>query len=205
MKAIFLTLSLVWFTGTFCRAGDSTNEVPIITERTNVMKHVGEKITIIGKVSNTVIPQILGVDVFSYDPNLRGKIAQATGVLERSELTQAQISEMNRIGINNRGAGVFYRLRDEKNRNHEARVEAPKVLALGMAQTDVLACLHDARAREVPKDAYPSAFGWAVAGSHDCLFLSFTNGSLSGISVEANSDKPKTFRRIYETNCYGLR
>lgn len=119
MKAPSLILLLSLFTVAICHAGDVA--VPVVTEQTNVAKHVGQRITIVGKVSNTKIPQILGVDVSSDTPDLRGKMAEATGVLERFEVTDAQIKEMDRIGIAHRGPGVFYRLRGEK-KNTEAQV-----------------------------------------------------------------------------------
>jgi hypothetical protein len=86
-----------------------------------------------------------------------------------------------------------------------ATVSRPDTLVVGMAQADALARLHDVGAVVVPKDVFPSASGWAVAGGHECLFLSFTNGALSSISVETSSDKPKMYRHFYATNSYSLR
>jgi hypothetical protein len=57
---------------------------------------------------------------------------------------------------------------------------------------------------EVPKDVLPNATGWAVAGSQDCLFLSISNGTISGINVEGNSNKPKMYRTWHSTNSYSL-
>jgi len=78
-------------------------------------------------------------------------------------------------------------------------------LVIGMRQADVLARLHDSGAVEVLKEVFPSASGWAMAGGRDCLFLSFMNGALSGISVETDSDQPKMYRHYYTTNSYSLR
>lgn len=97
--------------------------VPVLTDPKELARHVGETITIVGKVSNTKIPQILGVDVASDAPDLRGKRAQATGILERYEVTPAQIRELDRDRVAHRGPGVFYRLRD-RERNTEAQVRA---------------------------------------------------------------------------------
>ena len=116
---------MIVYLATICLAGHAAEPVPVITEQKEVAKHVGEKITIVGKVSNSKMPQILRVDVSSDAPDLRGKSAEATGLLERFEVTQAQIEEMDRVGIAHRGPGVFYRLRDEK-RNTEAQVKERK-------------------------------------------------------------------------------
>lgn len=125
MKAASLLLLLSLFTVAVSHAGDVAVTMPIVTEQTNVAKYVGQKITIVGKVSNTKMPQILGVDVSSGSTDIRGRMAEATGVLERFEVTEAQIKEMDRLGIAHRGPGVFYRLRDEK-KNAEAQVRERK-------------------------------------------------------------------------------
>lgn len=78
-------------------------------------------------------------------------------------------------------------------------------LVIGMKQADALSRLHDSGAIGVPKDVFPSASGWTVGGGSECLFLSFTNGILSSISVETDSDKPKIYRHFYTTNSYSLR
>lgn len=108
-----------------CFASEAAKTPPVITEQKEVVKHIGQKVTIVGEVSNAKQPLILGVEVSSEKPDLRGKKAEATGILERYEVTQAQIKEMDRIGIAHSGAGVFYRLRDEK-RNTDAQVKETK-------------------------------------------------------------------------------
>lgn len=103
--------------------GRPAASVPVLTDPKALAQHVGETVTLMGKVSNTKVPQILGVDVASDAPDLRGKRAQATGVLERYEVTPAQIEEWDRDRVAHRGPGVFYRLRDAE-RNTEAQVRA---------------------------------------------------------------------------------
>ena len=125
MKSYFLLWSLVFSIAAVMHIGQAAEPVTVITARKDIQKHIGEKVTIVGVVSNTKMPQILGVDVGSDNPDLRGKKAEATGILERYEITSAEVAEMNRDGIAHRGAGVFYRLRDEK-RKAEAQVREPK-------------------------------------------------------------------------------
>jgi len=74
-----------------------------------------------------------------------------------------------------------------------------------MVRTEVLQLFHEAKPVEVPKDVLPAATGWGVAKRNECLFLSFSNNVLSGILVEANSDKLKIYRQFYKTNGYSLR
>lgn len=100
---------------------ETKSETIIITDAAQIEKHLGKKVTIVGKVSNSKIPRILGVDVSSDEPDLRGKQAQATGILERDEVTEEQVKEMNRLRVAHSGAGVFYRLFD-KGSQREAQV-----------------------------------------------------------------------------------
>lgn len=125
MKTHLVFWPLIFCLAGFCAAGEVAKTVPVLTEKKEVVKHIGEKVTLVGEVSNTKMPQILGVDVASDAPDLRGKRAEATGILERYEVTQAQIKKMDRIGIAHRGTGVFYRLRDER-RKMDAQVKNTK-------------------------------------------------------------------------------
>jgi len=125
MKTVsFRRLAIIFVAG-LCSVAHTAEKIPVITESKEVSKHVGRKITIVGPVSNTKQPQLLGVDVSANETDLRGKQAEATGILERFEITPAQAKELDRMGVAHRGAGVFYRLRDEK-RNTEAQVKARK-------------------------------------------------------------------------------
>ena len=83
---------------------------------------VGSEIIIGGYVSNTKIPQIMGVDVRSEDPDLRGSLGQARGILERWEVTEEDVSGARTA---NRGAGVFYRIK-EIGSNYTAQVSVLK-------------------------------------------------------------------------------
>ncbi len=88
--------------------------------------HVGRKIRIVGEVSNTKIPQILGIEVDSNSPDLRGQIAEAEGVLERYEITKEEFDrQWHESGpFQSRGPGVFYRLRVPFSRE-TAKVKKP--------------------------------------------------------------------------------
>ena len=77
-------------------------------------------------------------------------------------------------------------------------------ITVGMSQAQVLQRLHDAGATEVPKDVLPDAKGWSIPHTHDCLFLDFADDALSAITVEANADQPKKFRKHYQANSYDL-
>jgi hypothetical protein len=85
-----------------------------------------------------------------------------------------------------------------------ASLASSTMLAVGLAQTEALKRLHAAAAVEVSQDVLPDGKGWAVPGRHECLFLSCSNGVVSGISVERNSDQPKMYRTWYSTNIYSL-
>jgi hypothetical protein len=78
---------------------------------------VGQSVTIRGVVSNTKIPTILGVDVESEAPDLRGSVGSATGILEKRTVTQAAIDrEIAAHGqFAHRGPGTFYRLADPRS------------------------------------------------------------------------------------------
>lgn len=73
---------------------------------------VGKRVTLRGVVERSKIATLVGVDVRSDSPDLRGHEAVATGVLEKTVVTQAEIdAEVARHGqFPNRGPGVFYRL-----------------------------------------------------------------------------------------------
>ena len=82
----------------------------VLTDYAELDAHVGELVTVRGEVSNSKIPTILGVDVQSSDPDLRGQQAEATGVLQRSVVTP---ESLERVDFAHRGPGVFYRLKDQ--------------------------------------------------------------------------------------------
>ena len=106
MKTLLVCLLTCFLMG--CNA--TTQRQPtVLTSPDQLDDHVGEIVTIRGEVSNTKIPMIIGVDVHSYNPDLRGQRAKATGVLRRYVVTAEQVTNANYA---NRGPGVFYRLKD---------------------------------------------------------------------------------------------
>lgn len=92
-------------------------ETPVLlTSREKIDDNVGKLVTIKGEVTNTKIPSILGIDVESSEPDLRGKAATATGILKKWTVTEEELKkQIEEKGIfANRGAGTFYRLADPK-------------------------------------------------------------------------------------------
>lgn len=90
------------------------NQPPVLTLREQLDAHVDELVTLRGEVSNSKVPTIVGVEVGSDDPDLRGEEAEATGVLVRWTVTQAQLDAAiaERGMFAHRGPGTFYRLRN---------------------------------------------------------------------------------------------
>lgn len=84
----------------------------VITRPSQRDTHVGRLVTLRGVVANTKIPTLVGVDVASDAPDLRGKPAEATGILRRRVVTRAQLEErLKKAGMfAHRGPGTFYRL-----------------------------------------------------------------------------------------------
>jgi len=103
------------------------SQLPTINGKSQVDEHVGELVAIEGVVSNTKIPTILGVDVSSDSPDLRGERAAAVGVLHKWTVTQeeldAQIAERGVFA--HRGPGTYYRLVDPET-GATAQVQALK-------------------------------------------------------------------------------
>ncbi|MGC4072036.1 MAG: hypothetical protein QM760_05880 [Nibricoccus sp.] len=101
MKTLIATL--------FCCVGlllSGCASTHLVEERTQLDRYVGRKIKIIGEVSRTKTPTIMGVEVeASYD--LCGTICEAEGVLVRWVVTEKNLKPW----MQSRGAGVFYRLR----------------------------------------------------------------------------------------------
>ena len=93
---------------------DDSARIPIITQAGELGAHLGKRIVIRGTVANTKIPTILGVDVQSDDPDLRGQQAEAEGVLAKSVISQAELdAKIAKIGMfAHRGPGTFYRIVD---------------------------------------------------------------------------------------------
>ncbi len=101
-------------------------EAMVITRPAELDAAVGKTVTLRGTVSNTKIATLAGADVDSDAPDLRGRAAEASGVLERVVVTQAGLDATIAAQgqIPNRGAGTFYRLIDPRTRTL-ARVQKP--------------------------------------------------------------------------------
>jgi len=123
MKNIIFILAVL-ASGLF---GCSQERQVIITDRSQLDSHVGKIVTIRGQVTNTKFPTILGVDVSSNSPDLRGQFAEATGLLKKSTVTQEDINNADAIAgsIQNNGPGVKFRLFDPKTQT-EAQVNKIK-------------------------------------------------------------------------------
>ena len=70
---------------------------------------VGQVVTLHGTVENSKIASLVGVDVASDDPDLRGQEAWATGRLEQREEEDPMKDGVVRAG---RAAGTYLRLVD---------------------------------------------------------------------------------------------
>ena len=105
---LILFISILSFISCSIQKENSSNRIILIEKHEDLEKHVGEIITIKGKVSNTKIPCIIGVDILSDSPDLRGEIGIASGVLEKSIVLEEDVDMYS----SNRGAGTFYLLRN---------------------------------------------------------------------------------------------
>ena len=103
-----------------CGCESRAPQPPVINRIGDLGTHVGEVVVIRGEVSDTKIPEILGVAVRSDDPDLRGRRAEAIGVLQRYEVSPEEITKADYA---NQGPGVFYRLKDIGS-DREAAVQA---------------------------------------------------------------------------------
>jgi hypothetical protein len=121
MKTAFASLAV-------CLLGltPGCRSIPTLTDPAQIDSFVGRRIRIVGEVSNTKASEILGIEVESYSPDLRGQVAEAEGVLERHELTKEEFDKMWReMGpFQSRGPGVFYRLRTPVS-NETAKAKKP--------------------------------------------------------------------------------
>jgi len=91
----------------------------IVITKSNIQdlkKRVGEIITIKGIVENSKIPTLLGVDIDIDNDDLFGKTVKATGILEKTIVTEVDPYSTNR------GTGTFYRLVDS-SKNITAKVQ----------------------------------------------------------------------------------
>lgn len=111
---LFLIISVLSFISCSAQKDSLKNkEIIMVENQEDLEKYVGELITVKGEVSNTKIPTVIGVDISSYSPDLRGKIGIATGILEKIVVLEEDVDMYS----TNRGAGTFYLLRDPKSKH----------------------------------------------------------------------------------------
>jgi hypothetical protein len=93
------------------------HSVMVITRQEQLAAAVGKLVTLDGIVENTRIASLVGVDVESDSPDLRGRSAVASGRLERVVVTKEELEEelAARGQFAHRGAGVSYRLVDPES------------------------------------------------------------------------------------------
>ena len=122
MKKITLSLLTVILFATICTSQEVhfNEKTEIIESNEQLDKYVGKEITIKGPVSNTKIPSIMGIDIVSDDPDLRGQLGVATGNLHKKTITEDEVDKYSA----NRGAGTFYVLKDRKT-NGLVQVKKP--------------------------------------------------------------------------------
>ena len=79
----------------------------LIHSRDEVAKHLGEVVILQGEVTNSKQAMLLGVDVESSSPDLRGQEAWAAGRLEKYQVDDPMKDGVIRQG---RAAGTYVRL-----------------------------------------------------------------------------------------------
>jgi hypothetical protein len=91
----------------------SANPV-LITDPSQLEGAVGLPVILRGVVSNSKLPTLVGVDIESSHPDLRGREATASGWLRKTVVTQEELDrELKEKGIfAYRGPGTFYQLVD---------------------------------------------------------------------------------------------
>ncbi len=89
---------------------DSLEVVAIVTSAEDIPQYDGQIITIRGRMLNTKLPTVLGVDVAEGKPSLRGQLVEATGQLRKTIVTEEQLPGRGELTYAHRGAGVFYHL-----------------------------------------------------------------------------------------------
>jgi len=80
----------------------------MLTSISDREKYVGQKVTIMGEISNTKIPQIIGVDIDYNGDTSVVKIGKATGILVKTIVAE----DTSGILKASRGAGTFYHLQN---------------------------------------------------------------------------------------------
>lgn len=94
------------------RAYDSPPAGPVaavVTRPEDFPGYLGRRITVVGEVSNAKIPNILGLQVELGDHDLRGQVAEATGVVIRYEVEKSDSA----VPFASLGPGIYYALQSE--------------------------------------------------------------------------------------------
>ncbi len=88
-----------------------------VSREKNLGQFVGRMVVVRGKVTNTKCPYINGIDMWELE-RLRGKVVEATGLLESWTVTTEDIRKKEeKFGIfQHRGPGIFFRLKNMKYR-----------------------------------------------------------------------------------------
>jgi len=95
----------------------------LITSADQLEAAVGLPVVLRGVVVNSKIPTLLGVDIESSSPDLRGQRATASGWLKKRVVTQEALDAEVKVRgeFAHRGPGTFYRLVDANG--HIVQVE----------------------------------------------------------------------------------
>jgi hypothetical protein len=126
-RAMIFILGTTVLSGCASRYVDPLNRLLVDTPEA-VVRFEGKSVRLVGEVSKTKIPQILGVDVTSDTPDLRGMRAEAYGVLKRFVITEEEARALDRQMVAHRGAGSFWVLYDPKTKA-PAQVDTPPIVA----------------------------------------------------------------------------
>lgn len=127
LRAILLLFIANFLSGCASRYVDPLSR-PLVDTPEAVVRFEGQNVRLVGEVSNTKIPQILGVDVSSDSPDLRGMRAEAYGVLKSFVVTEEEARALDRQMVAHRGAGTFWILYDPKTKA-PAQVDTPPIVA----------------------------------------------------------------------------
>lgn len=194
MKNVLFSLLILFVSFSSCFAQNetqTTNNPDTILSHEDLNKYVGKLITIMGQVSNTKIPTIIGVDVSSDKPDLRGEMAIATGILEKWIVSENEVDILSA----NRGAGTFYRLK-VPNSNYESQV----LKAKGILLKNITYC---PKALFIKENTYPKMY--YSFSSNDTLLIcgdiySIETDKFSGLFAIFDSKKKKEFKYYTEVN-----
>ncbi|MEO7797350.1 MAG: hypothetical protein ABIY47_06450 [Opitutaceae bacterium] len=126
-SAIFVFTWVALFSGCASRYVDPLSR-PLVDDLSDVVRFEGKDVRLVGVVSNTKIAQILGVDVTSDHPDLRGMQAEAYGILQRRVVSKEEARDLDTKVVAHRGAGIFWILYDPKTRA-PAQVGQPPIVS----------------------------------------------------------------------------